>query len=198
MPRRPAYRSQTTFLGRAVAVTLGCLGLGCGLADLEPSEVGESRACVSASQWPSDLVVLEDELRLAIADVRDEGRLCPDDDPDAMPQGVVELMDVPELRCAARVHATDQARAGTLVHEGFGGSTPFSRVNVAGYDGIVRHELLAANIVDPLEVLETWLAEQQHCAALVDKNLDHIGIGLSQDDGEGRLVWVVVTGQIRE
>lgn len=197
MPRGPAYRRETTFFSRALA-PVALLGLGCGLTELDSAEVGEARACLGASQWPAELVDLERRLRLAIADVRDEGALCPDDDADAMAAGVVELMDIPELRCAARLHATDQAREGTLVHEGFGGSTPFSRVNLAGYDGIVRHELLAANIVDPDEVIDRWLGEQQFCAALVDKNLDHIGIGLSQDDSEGRLVWVVVTGQIRE
>jgi uncharacterized protein YkwD len=177
-----------------LALCLVVAAPGCVIDELREDDVGDAPMCAAAQAWPSDYAELEDALFDAIGDVREVGGVCGEEPSDP----VARLLSSPELRCAARIHATDLAATlGELQHQGSDGSSPLSRANLAGYPGIVRHELLAADFVDAEAVLATWLASGPHCTALFDKGIAEGAIGHSRDHDGGRTAWVLLTGELR-
>ena len=168
---------------------------GCVIDELTETEVGDERYCEGARRWPNAYADREDQLLDEIEDLRRSGTTCGEDtrfDP------VTPLELVPELHCAARLHATDLATHGTVGPEGSDGGTPFSRANRSGYAGIPRYELSAANYEDAGAVLEAWLADPTHCAALLDRKVRHIGVGHSQSAKGDAIAWVVDLGEPRD
>jgi uncharacterized protein YkwD len=167
---------------------------GCVIDELREDDVGSAPLCEAAQAWPTGYAELEDELFDEIGDLREIGGMC---DGDAR-NPVARLDASPELRCAARIHATDlAANVGGLQHDGSDGSSPLSRANLAGYPGLVRHELLAADYVDAPSVVAAWLASTAHCNALYDKGIAEGAIGHSRDADGGRIAWVLLTGELR-
>jgi uncharacterized protein YkwD len=166
----------------------------CGLPELQTTDLGEAPRCADVSVWPADSAQEELELLELVLDLRGRGTTCGDDDVG----GVGPLEDVPELRCAARQLAGDLARRGDLGHDGSDGSTTLSRVNLAGYTGITRHEMLAADYTTAEDTLAGLAADPEHCRFLMDKALDHAGVGHATSREGDRIVWVLVTGEERE
>lgn len=168
---------------------------GCGLTELaDDNEVGDASECEAARTWPVPFAELEDELAIEIARVRDTGTLCDE----VEFKGVADLLVVPELRCAARLDATVRAEADDIEQQSTQVTSAFARVNLAGYDGVVRHQLIAADYFDAEELFAAWLDSPEHCAALLDKNLAHIGIGHSRTADDARSVFVLLTGEERD
>jgi|GEM_PF-1770407 len=182
-------RVATTLLVGLVAVA------GCGLAELgDDVDVGDAPQCEAARTWPVGFTEAEEDLVTLIADLRDSGGMCGDTE---LP-GVGDLELVPALRCAARLDATDRATNDDIDQNSDAVESAFTRVNLAGYEGIVRHQLIAADYFEAVTLFDAWMGSPEHCAAMLDKNLAHIGIGRSSaGDGDGT-VWVVFTGEERD
>lgn len=172
----------------ALAVTAGC-----GLEALVPTDLGDAPSCEELSLWPAEPAEAEEELALLVDELRRRGTTCGEDELAGV--GPVELD--PALRCAARRLSGDLARRDDLGHDGRDGSTTLSRVNLSGYDGITRHELLATDYPAARNVLDAWTADEDHCRYLMDKDLDHVGVGTARSPERDRIVWVLITGEER-
>jgi uncharacterized protein YkwD len=184
-PRGPAWR---------LALLLGC-PLGCGLDELVVDDVGQAPRCEEVDRWPAASEQAEQSLLDALDDLRLTGAKCDG----AVVDGVGPLEPQPALHCAARLHAGDLIRHPELPidHEGSDGSSALGRANAAGYDGIARQELLAGDFLTAEALVTAWQADPGHCRAVLDGDLDHVGVAQAQTRAGDRIVWVVVTGQER-
>lgn len=167
----------------------------CGLEPLVDAELGDAPRCAEVDRWPVASADAEDELLDAIDALRQAGAECEGEVIDGV--GPLEL--IPELQCAARLHAGDLIRhpEQEMGHEGSDGSSALARVNATGYDGIARHELLAGDYTAADALVEGWQSSLAHCRAALDGDLDHVGVAQAQSLAGDRIVWVVVTGQER-
>lgn len=175
---------------------LGCsLLLACGIDALVDEDLGDAPPCLGVDTWPTVSAEAEMDLLEEIEALRLTGAECGGETVDGV--GPLEL--VPQLHCAARLHAGDLIRHPGLAvdHEGSDGSSALARANVSGYDGIARQELLAGDFVDAGALVEAWLDNDAHCRAILDDDLEHVGVGQAQTREGDRIVWVVVTGQER-
>ena len=152
-------------------------------------DVGLAAYCEPVSRWPR--AASEDELALldAINRRRSRGDQCGET---AYPP-VPRLDSSPELRCAARRHAEDQAGLVEIGHLGTDGSEALERVSLAGYSGRPRGELLAARMDSPEEVVAAWMESEAHCEHLMDRALTDAGVGRASFQGE--FAWVLNTGE---
>jgi uncharacterized protein YkwD len=168
---------------------------GCGLDELALSDVGLAPRCVEVDRWPVASTQAEEALLEAIEALRLTGAMCGEETVD----GVGPLEPMPALHCAARLHAGDLIRNPALAvdHEGSDGSSALGRANAAGYEGIARQELLAGDFTSADALVAAWQADPGHCRAVLDDDLDHVGVAQAQTRAGDRVVWVVVTGQER-
>lgn len=167
---------------------------GCVIDELREDDVGDAPGCDSAMRWPHDWGAREDELLDAVNAVRATGATCGEQTRDPVP----DLELAPALRCAARRHAIDQSRAGNLSHEGTDGSDPLARVDLAQYDGVPTHELLAADFLEPDDVVQAWLASEGECRALLDASAAEFGPGFARSEDGGETAWVLLVGELRD
>jgi uncharacterized protein YkwD len=175
-------------LGGLVSLAGGCI-----IDELREDEVGDAEACEAAVRWPHAYGDREDILFDLINDTRARGGMCGE----ATRNPVSAVAMSPELRCAARIHATDLSERGRLSHEGSDGSTTLGRVDRAGYLGLPKHEVLGADFDDPELLLDAWLANPAHCEAIFDPKIDEIGIGHAETFDGDATAWVLLTGQER-
>lgn len=190
MPKPGPWCSAISLLGLASLA----LGSGCGLTELVVDEVGDAPQCAAAATWPAEFANLEDQFVARLAVLRDTGVTCGE----AELPGVGDVTVIPELRCAARLDATVRVENGDIDGDSPNVASAFARVNLAGYDGIVRHQLIAADFFDAESLVGAWVDSDTHCRALLDKNIVHIGIGHSRTVDDAESVWVVFTGEDRE
>lgn len=201
MPRPRGWRPRTRGvggLGPAPSLALGALVLGllgCGLDELALDDVGQAPRCEEVDRWPAGSAEAEQDLLDAIDDLRLTGAECGG----VAVDGPGPLEPQAELRCAARLHAGDLIRHPSLPlgHTGSDGSSALGRANAAGYEGIARQELLAGDFTTAQALVTTWQADAAHCQAVLDGDLDHVGVGQARSPSGDRVVWVVVTGQER-
>jgi uncharacterized protein YkwD len=177
-------------------VATASMTVGCGLDELVDTDLGDAKTCAGLATWPADSAAHEEELAGLVTKLRVAGTMCGEE----MAPATGELELVPELRCAARWHAGDLARAETdeLSYDGSDGSTSQSRANLSGYGGEPRYEILAADFLDAEEVLQAWIDDPQHCTYLMDRSLDHLGVGHAPSRDRDRVYWVLVMGEERE
>ena len=112
----------------AASLVLAGSAPGCVIDELTESDVGDERYCEGAERWPNDYADLEDALFEGIEDLRRSGATCGE----VRFNPVTALELVPELHCAARLHATDLAAHKTVGPDGSDESTPLSRANLSG------------------------------------------------------------------
>ena len=168
---------------------------GCGLAELgDDADVGDAPQCEAARTWPVAFTEAEEDLVRLIADLRDSGGECDE----AELSGVGDLELDPALRCAARLDATVRVENDDIDQNSGAVASAFTRVNLAGYEGIVRHQLIAADYFEAATLFDAWLGSPEHCEAMLDDNLAHIGIGHSRTGNDDGAVWVVFTGEERD
>ena len=153
-------------------------------------DVGDAPACEGVASWPVDATAAEGDLFLALNQLRARGGSCGNTD---LPPAL-DLALSPELRCAARLQARDMAEHARLSHEGSDGSVAVERAALAGYDDLARYELLALDYDTVGGVLDAWLLDPEHCAALLETGLDHAGPGSVQDPDSGVIAWVLLLG----
>ncbi len=173
-----------------------CLPLAaCGIDELVETDLGDAPRCAEVDRWPVASVNAEDELLDAIDALRLTGAECGEQTID----GVGPVEPLPSLHCAARLHAGDLLRHPELPvdHEGSDGQSALARANASGYDGIARQELLAGDYTTADALIEAWLDDSAHCQAILDGDLDHVGVAQAQTREGDRIIWVVVTGQER-
>lgn len=171
------------------------LSLACGIDELADAELGAAPRCTEVDRWPVASMEAEEELFDAIDALRQTGAECGGE----VVPGVGPLQAESALHCAARLHAGDLIRHPEVEvdHEGSDGSSALSRANAAGYEGIARQELLAGDFTSAEALLTAWQESPAHCRAVLDDDLDHVGVAQAQTRAGDRIVWVVVTGQER-
>jgi uncharacterized protein YkwD len=189
----PTPRPSVLVAAGAVLTLLASLG--CGLDELALADVGTAPRCDEVDRWPAVSAEAEAALYDAIDALRRSGAECGGE----TLVGVGPLEPVPALHCAARLHAGDLIRHPSLPvdHEGSDGSSALGRANAAGYEGIARQELLAGDFTSAEALVAAWLLDPVHCRAVLDDDLDHVGVAQAQSRTGDRVVWVVVTGQER-
>jgi len=81
------------------------------------------------------------------------------------------------LRCAARKHSKDMVVNNFFSHTGSNGSTPWQRINSAGYVYTAAAENIAGGQATPAAVVDGWMKSSGHCANIMNPNLKHLGTG---------------------
>lgn len=163
----------------------------CGFVDPVTDDVGEASYCEDVAEWEGDWSELELDLIQEINAARGVGGEC--DDVDIKPDVILDLS--PELRCAARKQARDMARQGELSHTGNDSSDFPERAAQADYEGIPRAEILAVGYGDAPAVFDQWVASEEHCPVVYDRENDEVGAGVFQT--QDTLWWVLTLGTRR-
>ncbi len=81
------------------------------------------------------------------------------------------------LRCAARVQSRDMGTNNFMSHTGSNGSTPWQRINNAGYTYTNAAENVAAGYATPAAVVNGWMGSTGHCNNIMNAALVHLGVG---------------------
>ncbi len=129
---------------------------------------------VPAASW----VAFEDEVTARVNVLRAAGGSCGTNEqfPPAGPLRVdARLVD------AARAHGADMATHGYFAHESQDGTSPFQRMERAGYTAFAAAENIAAGQRTPAEVVEGWRTSPGHCRNLYDADLGEVGVGYVYD-----------------
>jgi uncharacterized protein YkwD len=100
------------------------------------------------------------------------------------------LTPSPKLDQAAERHARDMARKNYFEHVGADRSHPKDRVRKAGYEYRITGENIAFGPESAEEVVAGWLASPGHCANIMEKRFEHIGVGVATGRKRGRIYWV--------
>lgn len=100
------------------------------------------------------------------------------------------LAPSPKLDQAAERHARDMARKNYFEHVGADRSHPKDRVRKAGYEYRITGENIAFGPESAEEVVAGWLASPGHCANIMEKRFEHIGVGVATGRKRGRIYWV--------
>jgi len=82
-----------------------------------------------------------------------------------------------QLTTAAREHAQDMGDNNYFSHDGLDGSTPFDRIQDAGFLGSPQGENIAAGQRTPLEVVNGWMASSGHCKNIMLAKFKYLGVG---------------------
>ncbi len=89
------------------------------------------------------------------------------------------------LAKAARAHSLSMAQEDYFSHQGSDGSSPWARIEAAGYETWqVLAENIAAGYATPEEVLAAWLGSPQHRSNLLNPELHEAGIGYAFQPGD--------------
>jgi uncharacterized protein YkwD len=103
-----------------------------------------------------------------------------------------------ELSVAAKRHSKDMASKNFLSHTGSDGSSPFQRIQQAGYRYSKAGEIIAAGYTTPESVVQGWMNSPGHKAIMLDCDYQDIGIGLEFNRNTSwRYFWTVTFGQRR-
>lgn len=88
------------------------------------------------------------------------------------------------VAAAAQGHSADQAAHSTMSHTGSDGSTPWVRLNRAGYTGWSRAaENVAYGYPSVPAVMDGWMKSPGHRTNILDARLTHFGAGLVDSAG---------------
>ena len=105
------------------------------------------------------------------------------------------VLDAHLMRAAA-MQAEDQARRGSMGHDGSDGSRPMDRAIRAGYHPKIASENVAAGYKSFSDVMRGWEGSSGHRENLLRPNVKAIGVGMSQSSS-GRPYWSMVLGAER-
>ncbi len=104
--------------------------------------------------------------------------------------GLPPLKLNPQLTAAAQAHSEDMALNDSFGHEGSDGSSPFDRIERAGYQYSYAAENVAAGQPTPEKAMASWINEvppnDGHRRNILNPNYREIGIGyyfLANDPG---------------
>ena len=91
-----------------------------------------------------------------------------------------------QLSQAARLHTRSMANDDFISHYGIDGSSPFERIQDAGYQYSAAGENIAAGYRTPAAVVDAWMGSARHRASILNPNFTEIGVGyeyLANDTG---------------
>lgn len=96
------------------------------------------------------------------------------------------------LSVAAQNQATYMAENQVFSsHIGYGGSTPQSRANAAGYGGPVTENIVGGTNLTPAQGLRWWINSPLHYSALITTQYTEVGTGFASDGDINYYVLVV-------
>ena len=149
-------------------------------ADENPIDdsVPDGDYCSGVADWNEDWLEFENEVLRLTNQARSTGTTCGGESRPA----VGDLEMVPELRCSSRVHSKDLAEQGFFMHDSLDGTSPFERMNMAGYEYSTAGENIAAGYQTPQDVVQGWLDSPGHCNNMMNGSFTEIGVGFH---GEG-------------
>lgn len=99
----------------------------------------------------------------------------------------------PELSIAAQSHALDMANRRKMGHKGSDGSSPFDRIDRAGYRYRAAAENVAYGFTDVESVMMGWMKSPGHRRNILDGSLAEMGAGRAIDRN-GLSYWCVTFG----
>jgi uncharacterized protein YkwD len=103
--------------------------------------------------------------------------------------GAAPLQWCRTVAVAAEAHSADQAAQLKMSHTGSDGSTPWDRLNRAGYWGWTRAgENVAYGYGSVDAVMAGWMSSTGHRANILDGRFTHFGAGLV-DSSAGQPYW---------
>lgn len=100
--------------------------------------------------------------------------------------GLLPLTYDYQLETSAEIHSQDMALQDYFDHNGLDGSSPFDRIEAAGYNYSWAAENIAAGQTTPEQVVNGWMNSPGHRANILNPNLTEIGVGyyyLADDTG---------------
>lgn len=99
------------------------------------------------------------------------------------------------LGVAAEGHSRAMANGNFFSHLGDDGRTPGDRAELAGYEGGVIGENIAAALDTPRLVVEGWLASPGHCANLMNPQFSELGAAYAVDpQSDAGIYWTALFG----
>lgn len=110
-------------------------------------------------------------------------------------RGLPPLAVNESLSAAAQKHAEEMAARGRMSHRGFDGSSPFRRMERAGYSYVRAGENVAYGQPTVADVMAVWMRSPGHKRNVLGK-FSEIGVGRATDEG-GTPYWCVTFGSPR-
>ncbi len=96
---------------------------------------------------------------------------------------------------AAEGHSRAMANGNFFSHLGSDGRTPGDRAELAGYDGRLIGENIAAALDAPDKVVDGWLASPGHCANLMNPQFGELGAAYAVDpQSDAGIYWTALFG----
>ncbi|WP_235880127.1 CAP domain-containing protein [Polyangium aurulentum] len=129
--------------------------------------------CNDVLTWDSTATTWENKVLELVNQRRAAGATCGGV---AKPK-VAALTFDERLRCAARKHSKDMGDKNFFSHTGSNGSSPWQRINNAGYSYTAAAENIAAGQNTPESVVDGWMKSTGHCNNIMAGNLKHLGVG---------------------
>ena len=134
--------------------------------------------CGDVGDWDPEWEAFELEVLSIANQRRSEGANCGSNgDFDPAPALAVHGA----LTCAARVHAMDMAVNGYFDHSSQDGTSPWERMEAAGYNWSNAGENIARGQRDPAAVMDAWMSSDGHCSNIMNPNLQELGVGFHGD-----------------
>ncbi len=100
-----------------------------------------------------------------------------------------------KLASAARAHSEDLARVDKIAHQGTDGSTPWKRVERAGYRPRLAAENVATGQISLEEVMQDWKESRSHNENLLLADAAEMGIALVwRPETSYKSFWTLVLG----
>lgn len=97
-----------------------------------------------------------------------------------------------QLAVAAQQQAQYIAETNNYSHTGYGGSTPQSRANAAGYNGRATENIVGGSRMTPAQGLSWWQNSSVHYATITSAHYTEIGGGFASGSSEQNIYAIVV------
>ncbi len=138
-----------------------------------PAALALPAYCNDVLNWDPAWTAFEDEVLRLVNQKRAAGASC-----GGTYYGPAPALTYDErLRCSARKHSKDMGVNNFMSHTGSNGSTPWQRINNAGYIYASAAENVAAGYSSPTAVVSGWMTSAGHCTNIMNPNLKHLGTG---------------------
>ncbi|QDY71444.1 CAP domain-containing protein [Qingshengfaniella alkalisoli] len=109
-------------------------------------------------------------------------------------RGAAPVAINPALNAAAQIHANDMSRQHRAWPFGADGSTPYDRVQRAGYTGELIGEVYSQSYETELETLQEWIQNGDWGPELVNPEATEMGFAWHQDN-DGLIWWAITMGR---
>lgn len=98
-----------------------------------------------------------------------------------------------QLSAAAATHARDIAVQKRAWNFGSDRSSPQTRAERAGFNGLITGEDVAETFMSNIEIFQIWASDSHSRQAMLDPRATHMGLGWHQE-ANGKLWWVMDIG----